>query len=41
MHFKTFPVLEQDAQRFVQEAKKHAPTVTVIVLEPGEVLKYP
>ena len=36
MHYKTFPILEQDAKRFVDLAKKEAPGVEVIVLEPGE-----
>ncbi|MBI4618709.1 MAG: metal-dependent hydrolase [Desulfobacterales bacterium] len=36
MHYKTFPVLEQDASRFVDLAKKEAPGVELIVLEPGE-----
>ena len=36
MHYKTFPILEQDAKRFVDLAKKEAPSVEVIVLEPGE-----
>ncbi|MEW6615050.1 MAG: metal-dependent hydrolase [Thermodesulfobacteriota bacterium] len=36
MHYKTFPILEQDASRFVDLAKKEAPAVELIVLEPGE-----
>lgn len=36
MHFRTFPILEQDAQRFVNQAKKEAPGVQVVVLEPGQ-----
>lgn len=36
MHFKTFPVLEQDADRFAALAKKEAPDVELIVLDPGE-----
>ncbi len=36
MHYKTFPILEQDASRFVAEAKKEAPGVEVIVLKPGD-----
>ncbi len=35
MHFGTFPVLEPDARRFVDLARKEAPEVDVIVLEPG------
>jgi len=37
MHYKTFPILEQNADRFVQLAKEIAPDVEVVVLEPGEV----
>jgi L-ascorbate metabolism protein UlaG (beta-lactamase superfamily) len=36
MHYKTFPILEQDARRFVGLAKKEAPEVEVVVLEPGQ-----
>jgi len=36
MHYKTFPVLEQDTDRFVELAKKEAPDVQVIVAEPGQ-----
>ena len=36
MHYKTFPILEQDASRFVDLAKKEAPGVELIVLAPGE-----
>ena len=36
MHYKTFPILEQDASRFVNQANKEAPGVEVIVLKPGE-----
>lgn len=36
MHFKTFPVLVQSAYRFVEEVKRRAPNVKVVVLEPGE-----
>jgi len=36
MHYKTFPILEQDANSFVELAKKEAPGVKVVVLEPGE-----
>ncbi len=36
MHYKTFPILEQDANRFVELAKQIAPDVEVIVLEPGD-----
>ncbi|MFH1623742.1 MAG: metal-dependent hydrolase [Pseudomonadota bacterium] len=35
MHYKTFPILEQDASRFVDLAKQQVPSVEVIVLEPG------
>lgn len=36
MHYKTFPILEQDADRFIDLAKKEAPGVEVVVLAPGE-----
>ena len=36
MHYKTFPILEQSADRFVELARKEAPEVEVIVLEPGQ-----
>ena len=36
MHYKTFPILEQSADRFVELARKQAPEVEVIVLEPGQ-----
>lgn len=36
MHFRTFPMLEQDASRFVDLAEREAPEVRVVVLEPGQ-----
>ena len=36
MHYKTFPILEQSAERFVKLATEEVPDVEVIVLEPGE-----
>ena len=36
MHCGTFPVLEQDASRFVELARKEAPEVEIIVLNPGQ-----
>jgi len=36
MHYGTFPMLAQSADEFVNLAKKEAPRVEVIVLEPGE-----
>jgi len=36
MHYQTFPILEQSADRFVKLARKEAPDVEVIVLEPGQ-----
>lgn len=36
MHYKTFPILVQDPKDFVELAKKEAPGVEVIVLNPGE-----
>jgi len=36
MHYKTFPILAQDALEFVDMAGKQAPMVEVVVLEPGQ-----
>ena len=36
MHFKTFPILVQDAGSFKELAQKEAPGVEVIILEPGQ-----
>jgi L-ascorbate metabolism protein UlaG (beta-lactamase superfamily) len=36
MHYGTFPMLELTADKFVAQAKKVAPEVRVIVLQPGE-----
>ncbi|MFQ5826520.1 MAG: metal-dependent hydrolase [Dehalococcoidia bacterium] len=36
MHYKTFPILEQSADNFINLAKQRAPQVEVIVLEPGK-----
>lgn len=36
MHFGTFPILAPNANEFVEMAKKAAPRVEVIVLEPGQ-----
>jgi L-ascorbate metabolism protein UlaG (beta-lactamase superfamily) len=36
MHYRTFPILEQDASRFVALVKDQTPGVDVIVLEPGQ-----
>jgi len=36
MHFKTFPVLEQDASSFEEIMKKEAPGIEIVVLEPGQ-----
>ncbi|HHY09545.1 MAG TPA: metal-dependent hydrolase [Firmicutes bacterium] len=36
MHYKTFPILEQNADRFIKFAKEKAPQVEIKVLEPGE-----
>ena len=36
MHYGTFPVLEQDAGRFVDLARKARPEVEIIVLAPGQ-----
>jgi L-ascorbate metabolism protein UlaG (beta-lactamase superfamily) len=36
MHYKTFPILEQSADKFVELAKREAKEVKVVVLEPGQ-----
>jgi len=36
MHFKTFPILEQDASSFKEIMDKEAPDIEVVVLEPGQ-----
>lgn len=39
MHYRTFPILEQDAGLFVKLVKESLPQVEVIVLEPGQEYK--
>ena len=41
MHYRTFPILEQDASRFVSLVKEKTPNVEVVVLEPGQELFTP
>ena len=36
MHFKTFPILEQDASSFKKIMDKEAPDIEVVVLDPGQ-----
>ena len=36
MHYKTFPILEQDASSFVQIMEKEVPAIKVIVMDPGK-----
>mgnify|MGYP000412354853 CR=1 FL=1 len=36
MHYKTFPILIQDAKEFVDLTKREAPNVEVVVLNPGQ-----
>jgi L-ascorbate metabolism protein UlaG (beta-lactamase superfamily) len=40
MHYKTFPILVQDTKEFVKLAKKTAPKVEVVTLNPGEEFTY-
>lgn len=40
MHYKTFPILVQDPKEFFDLAKKEAPNVEVIRLNPGEEYTY-
>ena len=35
MHYKTFPMLEQNTASFEEIMKKEAPEIEVIILEPG------
>lgn len=36
MHYRTFPILEQDATNFVTQAQKEAPGVEIVILNPGD-----
>jgi len=36
MHYKTFPILEQDASSFEEIMQKEAPDIEVVVLDPGQ-----
>jgi len=36
MHYRTFPILEQNADRFKKLAKKVDPKVRVVILDPGQ-----
>ncbi len=36
MHYGTFPVIEQTPDKFVEETRKKAPTVQIVILKPGE-----
>jgi len=36
MHYATFPVLEQNADKFVELVREKSPETKVIVLKPGE-----
>lgn len=36
MHFKTFPILVQDPKEFVDLARREAPGIEVVVMNPGE-----
>jgi L-ascorbate metabolism protein UlaG (beta-lactamase superfamily) len=36
MHYKTFPVLAQSAEEFIDKIKEKAPKTRVVVLKPGE-----
>jgi len=40
MHFGTFPILDQNADKFITEAAKFAPGVVIDVLVPGEEKAY-
>ncbi|UCG65864.1 MAG: hypothetical protein JSW12_02090 [Deltaproteobacteria bacterium] len=36
IHYKTFPILEQDTSSFTEIMRKEAPEVNVVVLDPGQ-----
>ena len=36
MHFATFPILAPNADDFVERAKREAPAVQVVALNPGQ-----
>jgi len=36
MHYKTFPILEQDASSFAEIMKKEASDIQVVILDPGQ-----
>jgi len=40
IHYKTFPILIQDAKEFVDLTKREAPNVEVVVLNPGQEYLY-
>jgi L-ascorbate metabolism protein UlaG (beta-lactamase superfamily) len=40
MHFKTFPILVQDASGFIDLVGKEAPGVEIVSLNPGEEYLY-
>lgn len=40
MHYRTFPVLEQTADRFIALAKEKAPQVEIKPLQPGESMEF-
>jgi L-ascorbate metabolism protein UlaG (beta-lactamase superfamily) len=40
MHFKTFPILVQDQKEFVEIAKREAPGIEVVVMNPGDEYTY-
>ncbi|MBS7646979.1 MAG: metal-dependent hydrolase [Candidatus Bathyarchaeia archaeon] len=40
MHYKTFPVLAQSADEFVERVKKKAPRIKIVVLNPGESFEF-
>jgi L-ascorbate metabolism protein UlaG (beta-lactamase superfamily) len=40
IHYKTFPILIQDPKEFIALAKKEAPKVEVLALNPGDEYTY-
>jgi L-ascorbate metabolism protein UlaG (beta-lactamase superfamily) len=40
IHYRTFPILVQDANKFIELSQEKAPNVEIVVLEPGQELLF-
>lgn len=40
MHYRTFPILAQNADEFVRGAREHAPQTAIKVIDPGETVTF-